>query len=374
VTILHLTPSYKPAYVYGGPIVSIAQLAEAQVALGHSVQVACTRANGATELLLAQDTIAGVAVRYFPRWTGDHTHFSPALLWHIFRQAREYDVVHLHSWWNLVSIPAVLLLWLRGVRPVLSPRGMLSPYTLQHSGSKQLFQRWLGAWLLSKTLLHATSAQELSEAQALVPSWSNFVLPNIVALPRPGQYMPNARTDSPFCLVYLSRIHPKKGLETLFEALPKLDFAWHLNIVGTGEPAYIAQLQKLAQDRGIAERISWLGWREGDVKFQCLAEADLFVLPSQNENFANAALEALAVGTPVLLSAQVGLSAYVQEQALGWVYAGTSEDLLQQLQIAYTDPAQRAAIRERASRRVQVDFGAEELAARYVEAYQGLIQ
>ena len=135
-------------------------------------------------------------------------------------------------------------------------------------------------------------------------------------------------------MIFLSRIHPKKGLETLFEALSSVDFSWRLQIVGEGEESYVSLLKNLAREYSITDRIDWLGWRNGSEKFQLLADADLFVLPSQNENFANVVLESLAVGTPVILSDQVGLSEYVIKQNFGWVYSGGSTELAQQLHLA----------------------------------------
>lgn len=372
MSILHLTPSYLPALHYGGPTLSVSRLCSALQAGGQTVSVLSTTANGPQELEVPRGqavVVAGVSCWYYPRWTGDHSHFSPALLWAFWRRLPRAQVVHIHSWWNLVVMPAVFLCRLRGIRPVLSPRGMLSPYTLR-SPLKRLFQRWVGAWLLRRTILHATSEQEAAEALELVPGWAHFVLPNIIELPALGQHIPAQGASEVFRLVFLSRIHPKKGLETLLAALAQLDFPWHLQVVGTGEAAYLAQLQAEASALGIAEQIEWLGWREGAEKFQLLANADLYVLPSQNENFANAALEALSVGTPVLLSAQVGLSAYARAQDLGWVYDGTVAGLLQALKSAYPATEQRATIRQKAPGLVHADFGAENIAQQYLAAYQ----
>lgn len=357
---------------YGGPTLSVSRLCGALQAGGQAVTVLTTTANGPQELELPRGqavVVAGVPCWYYARWTGDHSHFSPALLWAFWRRLPQAQVVHIHSWWNLVVMPAVFLCRLRGVRPVLSPRGMLSPYTLR-SPLKRLFQRWVGAWLLRGTILHATSEQELEEALELVPGWAHFVLPNIIELPALGQYPPAQGASEVFRLVFLSRVHPKKGLETLLAALAQVDFPWRLQVVGTGEPDYLAQLRAEASAHGIAAQIEWLGWREGAEKFQLLANADLYVLPSQNENFANAALEALSVGTPVLLSAPVGLSAYARTQELGWVYDGTVAGLLQALQSAYPAAKQRAEIRQKAPGLVQADFGAKKIAQQYMAAYQ----
>lgn len=371
--LLQLSPSYLPAIHYGGPTLSVSRLCSALQEAGQSVAVITTTANGAQELQVAQAkavTVAGVNCWYYPRWTGDHSHFSPPLLWAFWQRLPQAKVVHIHSWWNLVVMPAVFLCRLRGIKPVLSPRGMLSPYTLR-SPMKRRFHHWIGRWLLQGTILHATSAQEAAEALAVVPGWKHFILPNIIELAPLDKFSPSP-ASAVFRLIFLSRVHPKKGLEQLFDVLHQLNFPWHLQIIGQGETEYLKQLQQQLQQLGLAEKVSWLGWREGNEKFQLLAEADLFVLPSQNENFANAALEALSAGTPVLLSAQVGLSAYVQEQALGWVYDGTEAELLQALHNAHAARDLRTEIRQKAPLQIQADFGAEHVAQQYLAAYQNL--
>lgn len=375
ITILHITPSYKPAWIYGGPTLSVSQLAEAQAQLGATVEVLTTTANGTEELNISSNLqdVEGVKVRYCIRNTGDHSHLSFSLLINLFKNIKKYNIIHIHSWWNLVVIPAVLLFRLRGVRPILSPRGMLSPYTLQ-SPVKRWFHRLLGRWLLRGTVLHATSPQEAAEALLLIPNWPHFILPNIIELPPFGEIHPNSPPSECCQLVFLSRIHPKKGLETLFEVLSGLNFLWRLKIIGEGDESYITQLQHSAERYNIADRIYWLGWRNGSEKFQLLADADLFVLPSQNENFANVVLESLAVGTPVILSDQVGSSEYVVKQNFGWVYSGGAPELAHQLRSAWNDQNRREAIRSEAPLQVHTDFGADTLAQQYLAAYQQYTQ
>jgi glycosyltransferase involved in cell wall biosynthesis len=369
---LQITPSYKPAYYYGGPTLSVSRLCEALGQTGVAVEVQTTTANGAMELLVTPGEtvrVDGVACTYHVRLTGDHTHLSLTLLWACWKAIPKAKVVHIHSWWNLVAIPAVLLCRMRGVRPILSPRGMLSPYTLK-SPLKRWFHHSIGRWLLRGTVLHATSDQEAREALALMPDWPYFVLPNIISLPPVGAYRPLDTTSGVFQLIFLSRVHPKKGLDMLFSALAKVDFAWQLHLVGEGTDEYTASLQQLAGQLGLTHRISWLGWRDGAEKFQLLANADLFVLPSQNENFANVVIESLAVGTPVLVSDQVGLSNYVQEQGVGWVAPLTVEAWVNALHHASAAADLRAAIRAKAPQQIREDFGAEALAQQYLDAYQ----
>ncbi|MEL6720071.1 MAG: glycosyltransferase [Bacteroidota bacterium] len=371
-TVLHIVPSYKPAYIYGGTITAISILAESQAALGHKIQVFTTTANGKEELPKGSTTIDGVQVQYFPRWTKDHTHFSPALLWKLFRSIKKYDTVHLHSWWNLVTIPALFICWLRGVRPFFSPHGMLSSYSLgnESGGAKGVFHRFFGRFLLSKSILHATAQQEAEEGLQMIANWKYILVPNIVELPERKNYRSEQAASPAFTLIFLSRIHHKKGLELLFEALSQVAFEFQLRIAGDGEAEYIQQLKQLAANLNIAEKIDWVGWINDEPKYQFLANADLFALTSHNENFAMVVIESLAVGTPVLLSDQVGLSDYVQEKQLGWICPLEVNKIQEYLQDIFKQKEALATIRSKAAEQIYRDFSAENIARQYVEAYR----
>jgi glycosyltransferase involved in cell wall biosynthesis len=372
--ILHVTPSYKPAFIYGGPTVSVSRLCEELARAGADVSVYTTTANGSEELDVTTGEITeadGVHVTYFSRMTGDHTHFSPVLLYRLWRSVRQFDVVHIHSWWNLVSVLAVLICLLRDVRPILAPRGMLSAYSFSHENSlkKKLIHTLLGRWLLPRTLLHATTALEVRDCQKIVPTWDHFILPNIIHLP---ETIPKRRDrkDKTLQLIFLSRVDPKKGLELLFSALEKVDFPYRLSIYGNRHDVYEEKLRKLSEDLGIAQNLHWEGWVGPEEKFERLAEADLFVLTSYNENFANVVLESLAVGTPALLSTEVGMADYVAEKQFGWVCTLNAEDVVKKL----NDACKRLMLKASDTLAVDLqqvlqDFDGPSLAKKYVKAY-----
>jgi glycosyltransferase involved in cell wall biosynthesis len=413
--ILHITASYKPAYIYGGPIYSVSALCEGLVKRFGSLQtevidqeqggrskdeglntlvnevrspqsaglrskeersntaavdgsqtaeieVITTLANGKEELPYLsgeQKIVEGVRVRYFNRWTKDHSHFSPALLFWLWKNVKKYDVVHVHSWWNLVSMGSVIICLMKGIKPIVSPRGMLGDYTF--SKGKFLFHQIIGRALLTNCNFHATTMMEAREIELRVGSSRHktslidlqeskvrspqltdelvvgvqkyldqtmriHVIHNIVKLP---SLIPKKTRvfDETLHLIFLSRIHPKKGIELLMDALSQVSFPFQLSIVGEGEATYVESLKLKADSLKIKDRITWTGAIQGDEKFQILAEHDLFVLPSFNENFANVVIEALAVGTPVLISHQVGLSDFVQKNNLGLVHQHTVESL-----------------------------------------------
>ena len=189
--LLHIIPSYKPATGYGGPIISIGLLCENLVKYGHcEVTVAATNANVGTDLPVHGRTpvlVEGVKVYYFRRITPDNSQFSPSLLWWLFQNVRKFDAVHIHSWWNLTVLFSTTVCLLRGVKPVFSPRGMLSDFSLT-GRLKPIFQHFIGKKLLESTFLHATSAQEVRECLTLIPDWQHVNLPNFLDL----KALPNA--------------------------------------------------------------------------------------------------------------------------------------------------------------------------------------
>src|SRR5215217_7413920 len=153
--ILHIIPAYKPAYGYGGPTESVSRLCEGLAASGHSVDVYTTTANGEKELDVPAGTainVDGVNVTYFKRITGDHTHISPSLWLELKKCGKSYDVIHLHSWWNILIVVAARIALMSKAKVVVAPRGMLSEYifTTGKSAYKKLIHATIGRSTLKK--------------------------------------------------------------------------------------------------------------------------------------------------------------------------------------------------------------------------------
>jgi glycosyltransferase involved in cell wall biosynthesis len=374
MNILIVVPTYKPAYIYGGPAVVIALLAETLVRMGHTVTVYTTTANGRTELdvPVGQKVIVdGVHVTYFRRITGDHTQTSPDLWRRLWSTVRDFDVVHLHSWWNVAIMGAAWVCQQRGVIPVLSPHGMLSSYilTANNSAKKQLLHWLFGQRLLRRTRLHVSTEQELQESHQIVPNWPGRVIPNPVTLP--VQAFERA-TNPVFTIGFLSRIDPKKGLDILIRALAHVNFPYRLLIAGDGEASYISSLKALAHAVGNTDRLEWVGWQQGDAKFTFLASLDLFALTSHSENFAIVVIEALAAGTPVLISDQVGLHAFVTEYDYGWVTPMSEATITNYLNQLVADRAKADRIAATAPAAIRAAYQDTYLAQQYVDFYQSL--
>jgi glycosyltransferase involved in cell wall biosynthesis len=414
--ILHITASYKPAFIYGGPIYSVAALCEAliktevgspqsegidgktkvesrksevgspqsEVVDGKtkvesretdnrrpkfeaSVTVYTTLANGKEELPYQngeEKIVEGVSVKYFKRITKDHSHFSPSLLWHLWKNAKHYHVIHIHAWWNLVSMGAVFICLIKRIKPIVSPRGMLGDYTF--SRGKKIFHLLFGKYFLRKCDFHATTTMEADEIvkrvfgdkekvnildlmEGVVPSSTFrmksgegkerllkriFVIHNIVKVPKELP-IDTRKFDGTLNLIFLSRIHHKKGIELLLDALSTIKFPFKLTIVGEGEVDYVKSLKGKVESLKLAEQIDWFGAVYGDQKFQLLANHDLFILPSYNENFANVVIEAIAVNTPVFIANKVGLSKFVAKNNLGVVCQLKPKDIANRLTVYF---------------------------------------
>ena len=387
--IIQICAAYKPAYVYGGPTMSVSKLSEELVKAGQDVTVLTTTANGKSELdvpISKETLVDGVKVYYFKRWTKDHTHFSPALFWFLHKtiknakriakatpspkeRAGERLVIHIHAWWNLISIFSCLVAKLHGVKIILSPRGMLNEYTLsnRNSISKRIIHFLWGKNLLKYTDIHATSNKESIDINQFLGKKahiiSNFVkIPSVISLQ-------NNKTEA-YNLVFLGRINEIKGLENLFLALSQIKIDWQLNIGGEGETSYLESLKTLAITHNIQHQINWLDHVNNETKFTLLSSADLLILPSFKENFANVVIEALAVGTPVLISNGVGLSDYVEQTNLGWISSNMPEQLAQTINQSFLEKEKRECIRKQAPEIIKKDFDENKLVNEYINLYK----
>lgn len=374
--ILFIIPSYKPAYVYGGTIVVAALLAEQLAQLGHEVTVYTSTANGKTELDVKPGSpimVDGVKVIYFKRVTGDHTHASPAMMKHLSATIKQFDVVHIHSWWNLFVIGAAWVCKLKGVKPVISPHGMFSDYIIEtnNSGKKKWMHQLLGKKLLKNSLLHVSTEMEWGESRKIIPGWEGMIVPNLVAL----SSLTYQRTKNEvFTIGFLSRVDPKKGLDVLIRALSGVNYNYLLKVAGSGDDAYVQSIKKLAEECGITDKIEWVGWKNSEEKFQFFSELDLFALTSHSENFAVVVIEALSVGTPVLVSNNVGLFTYVKNNNYGWVTDMQIDNITNTLNSIINSSDKLLELNNTLPALIKKDFEYEILAKQYIELYNMAIK
>lgn len=380
--VIQISPAYKPAYIYGGPTMSVAKLCEALCTKNIQLSVLTTTANGKEELKINPNqcyVVDGVPIMYFKRITKDHTHFSPALLWHLHKTIKESNkneiIIHIHSWWNLVAILSCWIARWHGVTVFLSPRGMLTAYTQQTNNSlaKKILHHLIGKSLLKYVRMIVSTEQEKQDVFTIVKPKSIEIIPNLVELPNletEVNYQGANHQDPFFKLIFLSRIEEKKNLEILFRALTKLEFPWKLSIAGSGEKKYVESLKSLAVSFKISNHISWLGHVSNKQKFGLLASNDLLTLTSYNENFANVVIESLSVGTAVLLTKTVGLSEYVKSNGMGWECEISPDSIAEKITQAMQNKHLRDEIRRSTPKRIANDFNEAVLINKYIDCYR----
>jgi len=370
--VLFIVPYYKPAYAYGGPIVVISMLAERLVLLGHEVTVYTTATNGKTELDVEKGKevlVDGVKVIYFNKNTGDNTYICVDLWRHLNITATDFDTIHIHTWWNFLVLGAALICRRKGIKPIISPHGMLSDYIIYNRNvlAKKFVHRFLGKGLLKDSWLHVSTGLEWEESKKIIETWEGRVIPNLVKLTDRTFTKPE---NDVFTIGFLSRVDPKKGLDVLIKALSKVNFTYQLVIAGSGEPHYINTLQNLANRYGNGKNITWVGWKGGETKFDFLSKLDLMALTSHSENFAIVIIESLSVGTPVFISDQVGLFKYIIDKDFGWVTEMKVETVTDNLNKLYQQKDKIKKINIKAPLTIKQEYEENSLANRYIQLYE----
>ena len=212
------------------------------------------------------------------------------------------DIVHDHGIWMANNHQVVRAAHKRQVPVVISPRGMLEPWSLCAKKWKKKIALWLYQRqdLSQASMLHATAVSEAEQFRKLGLRQPIAVIANGVNLPRelPEKKL---REDGRSRALFISRIHPKKGLVELIEAWALLKpNNWVLEIVGTNADDYQRIIERTVFDRGIADMVIFSGPLDDEKKWEAYRRADLFVLPTYSENFGIVIAEALFAEVPVI--------------------------------------------------------------------------
>jgi glycosyltransferase involved in cell wall biosynthesis len=285
--------------------------------------------------------------------------------------AARADLVHDHGLWQAPNLEAGWQAARFGKPLIVTPRGMLSPTALSFSPlRKRWFWRLLQGPAFSKAkCFHATSAAEAEDLRLFGLRQPIAVIPNGIDLPEPA-----FASETPVAVrtvLALGRIHPKKGLDHLVEAWSRIAGErpeWRLAIVGPDEHGHTAELAALATRIGAA-RISFPGPAWGDEKLHLYREADLFVLPTLDENFGIVVAESLAAGVPVICTRGAPWQGLDEERCGWWVDIGT-EPLAAALRAATALPrGELHAMGARGRAWMERDFGWEAIARSMATVY-----
>lgn len=215
---------------------------------------------------------------------------------------KDFDLIHLQHVWDPYIHVVAWLARLKGIPYIITPRGMLEPWIMNRNRWKKqlamfLYQR---RDIRKAVVLHATCEMEKNNIRKLGFRNPIVVIPNGLNISeikqktgRPENQIKN--------ILFLSRVHPKKGIELLIDAIAQLKpNNLKITIAGEGEPDYVESLKKQTNERGVSNLFDFVGGVYGNQKWELYQQAELFVLPTYSENFGIVIAEALATGIPVI--------------------------------------------------------------------------
>lgn len=383
--ILHIVPSISP--VRGGVSQAVLELVKALRDAQIDAEIATTNDNGADLLdvpLGKRLDYKQVPVRFFPRFSPplpavrEFALSHPLTTW-LWQHLAEYDLLHVHALFSYPSTVAMAIARLQNRPYVVSPHGLLCTWSLQQSTlKKRLFLTLIERANLNQA--QAISYTILKEQQEAIPLGlkpTNYLLPLGLYLP---QIIPEARLrlrqwlqipETEFVILFMSRLHYKKGLDYLIPALGKIAHQrFTFVIAGSGTPEYEAEIETLLMQAGIANRTYRPGFVTGELKALLLQGADLFTLTSHSENFGVAVLEALAVGLPVVVTPGVALASVVQQHELGYVPELDVNAIASAIQSCLNHPETLKEMSDRARQVVVKEYTWDCIATQLLKIYQ----
>jgi glycosyltransferase involved in cell wall biosynthesis len=386
VRILHVIP-YMHASAGGPPVVVENFVRECQ-RLGHQAEIVSTNLfcqDDEEALLHSLNLLAPTSFVSVSRLRAlSERHTSHRLS----QSVRTAEIVHVHTLWHPMNA-IVRRECVRQSRPfVLMPHGMLDPYSL----SVKRWRKALYLWAVEQRNIAAaerliyTTAEEARLAATQIAS-----LPKAAIVPLGGdapaenseqlaseflERFPQAQGRRR--LVFLGRLHFKKGLDRILLALTSIAKRYPdvlLSIVGDGEAGYRSELNDLIATHDLQGHVLLTGRLSGRAKWSAYAAAELFLLPSRQENFAITVAEAMHMGLPVIISDRVNTWPYVVEAGAGLVLADTQVDacLAEAISSLLQDADARKRMGKQAECYARTNLTWKGAAAKLLEFYQEVL-
>jgi len=376
VKTVHVVPDLSPAS--GGQTTAVLGLCQALIGAGLEIDL-FTTSYELNRLPHALSSRIHVAPCTISRWRWAPT---AARTWRpVLAQAQ---LAHVHGLWLHPSLAAVRLCRMLGVPYVISPCGMLEAWSL----SRRAWRKRLYAALVERHTLraaaaiHFTSDGERERSSTLGSRAPACVVPLGVAssglegLPPRGAFRRAAGLGAGPVILFLGRLHAKKRPDLLLEAFPDVAVEHpdaHLVLAGPGEETYVSRLRERARVLKVDHRVIFPGLLHGRAVQEAFVDADVFALPSLQENFGLAVAEAMGAGCPVVVSPNVALAGDVQKHCAGLVAAVEREPLAQALRQLLRDRDRRVAMGQNGRRLVLEKYTWESAAQQMIEVYGDLV-
>ena len=365
--VIHVVPDINKEAA--GPSYSVPKLCESLISADVDVQLAVLDSAGTPVHLQYLKTFTyGLG----PRRLG----FSPKMRRWLKQEAESgnADIIHNHSLWMMPNVYPGNAVRDSNCRLVVSPRGTLSAYALRLNAlQKNIFWHLLQATALRRaSCFHATAMSEYEDIRRLGFKQPVCILPNGIDVPPLEQLAAGVRRK----LLFLGRIHPKKGIDNLLHAWQALEYKfpdWDLHIAGPDNGGYLAMMQTLSNELGL-KRVIFVGPLFGEAKLHAYRTADLFVLPTHSENFGMTVAEALAAGTPAIVTKGAPWSGLEKQGAGWWIDIGVDPLIACFEQALASTPVQLAEMGLSGRKWMLRDYSWEGVSAQLLQVYRWLVE
>lgn len=295
---------------YGGPPACAINLASALARRGHELWFMTADDQG---LPSARRASVGTVVKFDP-WLSQRGPLVGKELARVEATIAGMEFVHLHEVWELANWQVARMCERHSIPFCITAHGSLAPWALRKSALRKRIAALgpAGRMLRNAAFVHFTAESERDYSHRATGNPRTLVAPNIIDMaPYRELHGPEAARQalgmdaSDPMLLFMSRICPGKGLEHVIRAMPTVLRRFPaaiLAVAGSGDPRWIDQMKAEVGRLGIERSVRFLGFVSGPLKASMLQACDLFVLPSDHENFGNALFEAAACGARLLIS------------------------------------------------------------------------
>ncbi len=291
------------------------------------------------------------------------------------RGGKDNTVIHNHGIWLPLNHYASVTARRYNIPLIISPRGMLEPWARSYRSWKKMI-----AWyfyqrrdLKAATVLQATSKQEAGNLQLLDFHIPIAIIPNGVDIPEFPEPVVKDKTNLKTAL-FLSRVHPVKGLLNLVRAWAKIrPVNWRVVIAGPDEGGHQIEIEQEIQRHELSDSFSFIGSVADQDKWELYRSADLFVLPTHSENFGIVIAEALASGTPVITTKGTPWKELVENKCGWWIDIGV-EPLAEALTKAMNlSSEERQAMGQRGRRLIEQNYSWDKIGNEMLSVYEWIL-
>jgi glycosyltransferase involved in cell wall biosynthesis len=301
----------------------------------------------------------------------------------LWENIKDYDLLHIHAIFSFTPTASMIIARIFNIPYVVTCHGLLSEWALeQRSIKKRLYLNLIEKQNLnSSSCVHYASDKEKKESLAIKLTSPSFILPFGLNFPitttretRTFRDKLNISENQPI-LLFMSRLHPVKGLDFLIKALSTLidKYSFIFIIAGSGNPEYEEKIDYKINQFGLSHVTKRVGFIEGTEKNLLLQESDLFLLTSHLESFGVVVLESMAAGLPVLVTQGVALSQTVQENDIGYVSELNSNAIAQKIQQFLDNSQQGKEMGKRGKAFVQQNYSWDQIALKMISIYKEII-